>query len=373
MPNKFLEAKENDTSSKREPKAKYKITEGLTFDDVLLVPQFSEIEHRADVDTSTEVLPNFKLRIPFIAANMDTITEYRMAHAMAQAGGLGILHRFLSIPDMLKQIELYNELAKDDNLTTPFVVSIGVHDHERIKVAYDHGIRHFCVDVAHGHHILVKRTLEHLRSEYGQEIGVIAGNVCTYEGAYALFAWGADCVKVGVGPGSVCSTRIKTGAGYPQLSAIMHAKAAKDDYEQEHNCTRYLIGDGGIKNYGDVSKALAAGADVVMMGSIFAGCKQTPGPVWRNEKEEMIKTYRGMASTQAQSDFGIEDINEEGISLTTKYKGNIEHILNRLNRGLKSGMSYCGSTSIKEMQESPNFVKMSASGYYESTPHKSSH
>lgn len=369
---KFLERPGNQQSSKQNRANKINITEGLTFDDVLIIPKYSEIEHRADVDCSTEILPNFKLTIPFVSANMDTITEYRMAFAMAEAGGLGILHRFLSIEDMLKQIDLYNELAQAAEVKTPFVVAIGVHDEERIKAAYDKGIRQFCVDVAHGHHILVKRTIEYLRKEYGKEIGIIAGNVCTYEGAYALFEWGADCIKVGVGPGSVCSTRIKTGAGYPQLSAIMHASDAREDFETKFAIKKYIIGDGGIKNYGDVSKAISAGADAVMMGSIFAGCKQTPGPVWRNEKEEMIKTYRGMASTQAQSDFGIEDINEEGISLTTKYKGNIDHILSRLVRGLKSGMSYSGSRTIPEMQAEPNFVQMSSAGYHESTPHKAS-
>ncbi len=348
----------------------YTVDDGVTFDDVLLVPRYSEIEHRADVDVNTEILPGVKLEIPFISANMDTVTEHGMCHAMAIEGGLGILHRFMSIPDMLKQIELYNELEKEEKTGKPFVIAIGVHDKERIKIAYEHGIRNFCIDVAHGHHILVKRTLEYLRKEFGNEINIIGGNVCTYEGAYDLLEWGADCVKVGVGPGSVCSTRIKTGCGYPQLSAIANAAKAKKDFEAKYNCKKYIIGDGGIKTYGDATKALAAGADAIMMGSIFAGCKQTPGPVWRDENENMIKTYRGMASTQAQSDFGIEDINEEGISLTVKYKGNIKHILNKLTRGLKSGLSYCGSHNLKELQAKPHFVKMSSSGYHESKPHK---
>lgn len=345
------------------------LQEGLTFDDVLLVPKFSDIEHRADVCTSSEVMPGITLEKPFISANMDTITEFQMAIAMAENGCLGILHRFLSIEQMLEQIDLYNNAAKEAGITQPFVVSVGVHDQERIKAAYDKGIRHFCIDVAHGHHILVKRTIEHFRSTYNDVI-VIAGNVCTYDATYDLFSWGADCVKVGIGPGSVCSTRIKTGVGYPQLSAVMHSSRAKKDFEEKNNTKKYIIADGGIKNYGDVTKAMAAGADSIMMGSIFSGCKQTPGRVMRNEKEEIVKSFRGMASSSAQTDFGIEDINEEGIAVNVKYKGNISHILTRLSKGLKSGMSYCASHSIQELQESPNFVKVTQSSIYEGTPHK---
>lgn len=346
--------------------------EGLTFDDVLIVPSYSDVEHRSDVDISTQILPGFRMEKPFVSANMDTITEHEMAHAMSLYGGLGILHRYMSTEDTLKQIDLYKELASKDNLETPFVISIGVRDLDRLDQSFDKGIRNVCIDVAHGHHALVKQTVEALRKKYGNEIGIIAGNICTYEGAFDLFTWGADCIKVGVGPGSVCSTRIKTGSGYPQLSAIANAYAAKNDFlEKNPGAQKFIIGDGGIKHYGDIPKALGAGADAVMMGSIFAGCKQTPGHVWRNHEEEMIKTFRGMASYSAQSDFGIEDINEEGIALNVKYKGNIKHIIERLARGLKSGMSYAGARDIKTMQEVRKFVKITQSGVVEGHPHKS--
>lgn len=361
-------------ASKKEALASSKFIkeeEAMTFDDVLLVPQFSNIEHRADVNTRTKVLPTLEIDLPLISANMDTITEYKMAFAMAEEGGLGILHRYLSIEAMCDQIDKYNELAKEANVKTPFVVSIGVHDKDRTQAAYDKGIRHLCIDVAHGHHSLVQKTIEYIRSEYGNEMEIIAGNVCTYEAAYDLFSWGADCVKVGIGPGSVCTTRIKTGCGFPQLTATMSAAQAKKDFMEENpGSEKFVIADGGIKHYGDVSKAIASGADVVMMGSMFAGCKQTPGIVCRNEKGEMIKSFRGMASASAQSDFGIEDVNEEGIALNVKYKGNINHLLKRIIKGLRSGMSYCGARDIKTMQEVSRFIKVSTSGNLEGHAHK---
>lgn len=351
------------------------IEQALTFDDVLLVPKYSDIEHRADVDISSYFMADFKLEKPFISANMDSVTEHKMAFAMAEHGGLGILHRYLTIDQMLLEIEAYNKLISENTkVKAPFVVSIGVHDEDRYKQAYAAGVRHFCIDVAHGHHSLVKGAIENLRSAYGDEVGIVAGNTCTYEGALDLFTWGADTIKVGVGPGSVCTTRLKTGAGYPQLTAVMLAHKARKDFASKNPdqaSKKFIIADGGIKNYGDVTKAVAAGADTVMMGSIFAGCKQTPGIVWRNEREEMIKSYRGMASQRAQHDFGMDDINEEGIALTVKYKGNIKHILERLLKGLRSGMSYSGARTIPELQEKADFIQITASGVIEGQPHKS--
>lgn len=348
------------------------ITEGLTFDDVFLIPKYSDIEHRADVSTKTQILPGFTLEVPFVSANMDTVTEHKMAFSMMEHGALGVLHRYLTIEDMLKEIDLYNAEVKAHGIKTsvPFVVSIGANDFERTKAAYEAGIRNFCIDVAHGHHLLVKRCIEKLRTLYS-DIGIIAGNVCTYQGAFDLFSWGADCIKVGVGPGSVCTTRIKTGSGYPQLSAIQLAFKAKKDYLAKNpEAQKFIIADGGIKYYGDLTKAIAAGGDAVMMGSLFAGCKQTPGTVFRNENEEMVKSYRGMASIPAQSDFGIEDFNEEGISLTVKYRGNVKHIIERMVKGLRSGMSYSGARDIKTLQNVAEFVRVTQSGHFEGQPHK---
>jgi IMP dehydrogenase len=345
--------------------------EGLTFDDVLLVPQYSDIEHRSEVSVNTKILPGLELEHPFVASNMDTVTEYNMAFSMAKFGATAVLHRYMTIDQMLDQIKEYKECFKREELQEkPLILSIGVHDNERIEAAYNAGVRNYCIDVAHGHHALVKKTILNLRSKYQNEIGIIAGNLATYEAARDLLDWGADCIKVGIGPGSVCTTRIKTGSGYPQLSAIVAAHQARKDFMAKTGKEAFIIADGGIKVYGDIAKAIAAGADAVMMGSIFSGCKETPGIVWRNEKEEMTKNYRGMASAPAQSDFGIDEINEEGVALTVKYKGSVRHILPRMTKGLRSGLSYSGSRNIKEFQEKAKFVRVTNSSIIEGKPHK---
>ena len=349
------------------------LEEGLTFDDVLLIPQYSDIEHRSEVVLNTKILPNISLNLPYVSANMDTVTDHRMAFSMASHGACGILHRYLTIPEMLEEINSYRRLFLDHSIPEQaLIVSIGVHDSERVQSAFSVGVKNFCIDVAHGHHALVKRKISELRKNYGNEIGIIAGNVSTYQGAFDLFDWGADCIKVGIGPGSVCTTRIKTGSGYPQLSAVVSAYRAKNDFLSSHPSKEvFIIADGGIKVYGDITKALAAGADAVMMGSIFSGCKETPGTVWRNENEEMTKSYRGMASAPAQSDFGIENINEEGVAVTVKYKGSVRHIISRMSKGVRSGLSYSGARSIAELQQKAKFVKVSYNSYLEGKAHKS--
>ena len=348
------------------------VTEGLTFDDVLLIPQYSDIKHRSEVSISSKILPGLELEYPYISANMDTVTEYQMAFAMAKNGAAGILHRYMSIEEMLEQIEQFRASFKKEELAPkPIIISLGVHDDKRLEVAIENKVKHFCIDVAHGHHELVKLMLEKMRSKYGSEIGIIAGNVASYEAAFDLYSWGADCVKVGIGPGSVCTTRLKTGSGYPQLSAILAAADARADYLASNpGKEKFIIADGGIKVYGDITKSLAAGADAVMMGSIFSGCKETPGIVWRNEKEEMTKSYRGMASVPAQSDFGIENINEEGVALTVKYKGSVRHLLSRMSKGVRSGLSYSGSRTISELKEKARFVKITSASALEGKAHK---
>lgn len=350
------------------------VEEGLTYDDVLIIPQYSDIEHRSDVNVKTKILPGIELELPYVAANMDTVTEHKMAYAMAKHGASSVLHRYMTIPEMVEEIKNYKaQFKKHDLPVQPMIISIGVHDLERLDAAFAEGIRHVCIDVAHGHHALVKKAISEIREKYGSEVSIMAGNVASYEGAKALFDWGADCIKVGIGPGSVCTTRVKTGAGYPQLSAVLHARQAKEDFLKENpDKEAFIIADGGIKIYGDITKALAAGADAVMLGSMFSGCKETPGIVWRNSNEEMTKSYRGMASAPAQSDFGIENINEEGVALTIKYKGSVRHILPRMTKGVRSGLSYSGARNIKELQEKARFVRITNASFVEGKAHKAS-
>lgn len=348
-----------------------------TYDDVLLLPAYSEIQSRKDVDLSTKILPSLKLEYPFISANMDTITESKMIIAMRQNGCLGILHRFVKDFDQ----QLYNIKAElsvasckelvEDFIRNQLVVSIGLKDTERLEQIYKEGIRFVTIDIAHGHNIGMKRTLDEIKAKYHGHFQVIAGNVCTYEGVTDLYEWGADCVKVGVGPGSVCSTRIKTGCGCPQLSAIIAANLARHAFEKSHDCrdTKFIIADGGIKQYGDITKALAAGVDAVMLGGMFAGCKETPAKRWRDDRGKLKVAFRGMASEDAQNDQGVDDPYEEGISLGVDYKGSVKHIIRAMTKGVKSGLSYCGARDIKELQKNHKFITITNNGFVEGTPH----
>ncbi len=342
--------------------------EALTFNDVILLPQLSDISHRSDIDISTKILPSFSLKKPFISANMDTITEAEMAIAMAENGCLGILHRFMDKKKLHNQMEQMS----GNVYISPFI-SIGINDdfHEIVEMLSRYDIKYVCIDVAHGHHVKVKQIIHKFKKD-NIPIEIIAGNVCSYEGALDLFKWGADCVKVGVGPGSVCSTRIKTGCGCPQLSAILEAYAAKRDFQTTSgmNQQKFIIADGGIQHYGDITKALAAGADAVMLGSLFAGCKQTPTRVHTDSQDRLLKRYRGMASINAQEDQGIDEIYEEGIQVDVQYKGNVRRIIERLEKGLRSGMSYCGARNIKDLQLEHKFIRVTNNGFAEGLPHK---
>ena len=345
------------------------MTRGLTYNDVLLLPAYSEIESRKEVSLSTRILPDLKLEYPFISANMDTITESAMIIAMRTNECLGILHRF--VDDFDQQLHNIRTKLSDDFIRKQLVVSIGLRDTERLEQIYKAGIRFITIDVAHGHHVGMKHTLDQIKAQYHGHFQVIAGNVCTYEGVRDLYEWGADCVKVGVGPGGVCSTRIKTGCGYPQLSAVIEANSARHEFEIEHGClgTKFIIADGGLKQYGDVTKALAAGADAVMLGSMLAGCEETPAKRWRDDRGKLKLSFRGMASEDAQNDQGVDDPYEEGISLSVDYKGSVKHVIRAMTKGVKSGFSYCGSRNIKDLQKNRRFITVTNNGFAEGKPH----
>lgn len=266
---------------------------GLTFDDVLLVPNYNGIRSRQDVSTSVS-MGRINFDIPIISSNMDTITGIRMANAMAELGGLGILHRFMSIE---QNVEEFRKAVNKERVG----VSIGVGEAaiERAEALIAEGAVIICLDVAHGHAKLVNQTIKTLKKKFRDQIVVIAGNVATYAGADYLAAAGADVIKVGIGGGSVCTTRIKTGFGVPQLTAIMMCRQVD----------RVLIADGGIKTPGDAVKALAAGADFVMLGGMLAGTEETPGEVRYKSlpdgRQVAVKIFRGMASKEAQEDFMV--------------------------------------------------------------------
>ncbi len=469
------------------------ITEALTFDDVLLVPKRSSVTSRKDVDTHTRLSRNIELNIPLVSANMDTVTESSMAITMARAGGIGIIHRFMSIEEQVKEVQhvkradniVINEpftitpdktlgdvkellshyqvssilvvnyegklegiltrrdmmweddmakqvkeimTSKESLITAPRTITheeakkilakyrleklplvdgvgalqglitaadilkrihhpkatkdargrlrvgaaIGVKDDflQRAQALVEAGCDVLVVDIAHGHSDLAINAVKELKKRM-PHIDVIAGNVATVEGTKDLIEAGADAIKVGVGGGSICITRIVTGSGVPQLHAILECtKVAKEAGVP-------IIADGGIRNSGDMTKALAAGASSVMLGNLLAGTDESPGiTIFRNGVKQKI--CRGMASLganlgrkerQGEKDDNPNEFVAEGVEATVPYRGKSEEVIYQLVGGLRSGISYCGARNIAEMQQNAQFIKMSPAGLRESHPH----
>lgn len=331
-------------------------TEAITFDDVLLIPSYNHHESRRVVNIAvTDKLQKLTLELPVISSNMDTITESNMANFMQTKGGMGALHRFLSIDDNIKQFKA---------CTGQVFVSVGctAAELERAEALRDAGATFFCVDVAHAHAKYVGKTLKSLRKLLGSRC-IMAGNVATYAGADYLASCGADIIKAGIGGGSVCSTRIKTGFGVPMLTCIQDC--ARTD--------RSIVADGGIRTSGDIVKALAFGADFVMIGGMLAGTAPTPGQVYTNDKGIQVKRYRGMASREAQEDF-LGQMHEwktaEGVSTDVPYRDQQDAIIADIVGGLRSGLTYAGADTIRELQRKLNYVLVTQAGRLESLPHK---
>jgi len=330
--------------------------EAITFDDVLLVPAYNHHESRRVVEINmTDRLAKLSLQLPVISSNMDTITESKMANFMHSKGGIGALHRFLSIEDNIKEFKLCQGQV---------FVSVGctTAELERAEALRDAGADFFCVDVAHAHAKYVGKMLKNLRQILGSRC-IMAGNVATYAGADYLASCGADIIKAGIGGGSVCSTRIKTGFGIPMLTCIQDC--ARTD--------RSIVADGGIRTSGDIVKALAFGADFVMIGGMLAGTEPTPGEVITKEDGRQIKRYRGMASREAQEDF-VGQMQEwktaEGVSAEVPFRHNHDGIIADIIGGLRSGLTYAGSDTISELQRKLNYVRVTQAGRLESLPHK---
>lgn len=465
--------------------------QGLSYDDVLLVPQKSTVESRQHVSSSTRLTKKISLNIPVISSNMDTVTESAMAIAMAQLGGIGIIHRFNSIecqvaevkkvkryrnaviknpltiavnatlayarelmrehgikgllviddknllvgilthrdirfrPDetrMVKEFMTSREklivgapditianaksllvenrieklpLVHDDGSIAGLITSkdiyvkseypsasldskgqllvgaaIGVkaEDIERVRALIDAGVDVLVVDIAHGHSTLAISMVQEIKKRF-PDVELIVGNVATARGARDLICAGADAIKVGVGPGSICTTRIKTGSGYPQLSAIIQCAKEADSYDVP------IIADGGIKQSGDITKAIAAGASTVMLGSLLAGTDESPGvPFVKDGKK--YKVVRGMASFGANlgratttNNRNVLDYVPEGVEALTPYKGKVSECIQQMLGGFYSGMSYCGATSIEQLRGNGIFVPITASGMRESHAH----
>lgn len=333
---------------------------GLTFDDVILVPGYNGIRSRQDVSTNVEVAGR-TFGIPIVSSNMDTITELEMADAITGMGGMSILHRFMTID---ANIQLFKKLKNPKQ--TSISIGIGEESMLRAEALVAAGAEIICVDVAHGHSKEVNYTVRQLRQKWHQNIMIIAGNVATYAGADYLAAAGADIIKVGIGSGSVCTTRIKTGFGVPQLTALQ--ECSKVD--------RCLIADGGIRTPGDAVKALAAGASFVMLGGMLAGCDETPGEIISKKdfagNDIRVKRFRGMASREAQEDFmgGMAEWKTaEGVAVEVACKGPVKNIIQDVMGGVRSGLTYCGADTIKALQRKAQFMEITTAGFVEGTPH----
>lgn len=345
------------------------LNKAYSFEDIALVPNYCPFDSRKDVDISVDLGKGLILQVGIISSNMDTITGHEMANKMGELGGLGILHRFMSIEDNVTE---YKKCKYQTG------VSLGTNEGlDRAKALYDAGARIFCIDVAHGHSKGCGRMVKALREVYGEEVIIIAGNVCTYAGADYLVGTGADIIKVGIGPGSVCTTRLKTGFGVPQLTAIMNCS----------KCSKPIIGDGGIKTPSDAVKAFAGGAKAIMLGGMLAGTNETPGDLYKDYRthagdpfsetkkqyeEGCYKKFRGMASREAFEDmFGAmpDWKTAEGISTKVYCKGPVEIVIKDIVGGLRSGLTYCGAHNIDELRRRVEFVEITNAGRTESGAH----
>lgn len=357
---------------------------GLTFDDVLLIPAESHVLPN-EVKLDTKLAPNLQLHIPLISAGMDTVTEGNMAIAMAENGGLGVIHKNLSIEAQVEEVKKAKRKTVDPNLPHPAVddqgrllaaAAVGVTSDtfERAESLLEAGADAIVIDTAHGHSAGVLHKIKEIR-EHFPNATLIAGNVATGEGTAALFDAGVDVVKVGIGPGSICTTRIVAGVGVPQITAIYDAASVAQKYGKK------IIADGGIKYSGDVVKALAAGGNAVMLGSMFSGTTEAPGTIFTNEGKQ-FKSYRGMGSVGAMSQQhgssdryfqgGVNEANKlvpEGVEALVPYKGDVSNIIYQIDGGLRAGMGYVGAGTIEELIENSQFVQITNAGLRESHPH----
>jgi IMP dehydrogenase len=344
------------------------IKEALTFDDVTLVPKYSEILP-SDVDTSIKLTKNLKLKIPMLSSAMDTVTESKMAIAMAKAGGIGVIHRNLSISKQIEEIKK----VKKKKLLVGAAVGAGPRELQRAKEILKEGVNLIVVDTAHGHTKKVSEIIKFIKRIKDKKMALCAGNIATPEAAKFLIKLGVDIIKVGIGPGSICTTRLVAGIGVPQLSAILSVRSGIK------NKNVRIIADGGIKYSGDLAKAFAAGADAVMIGSLLAGTDEAPGKlIKRNGK--LFKSFRGMGSVGALNKGSADryfqskqkDTSKyvpEGVEGFSKYKGDVGNIIYKLIGGLRSSMGYLGSKQIKYLRNKPQFVKITKAGFYESMVH----
>ena len=343
------------------------IKEALTFDDVTLTPQYSKVLP-SDVSTKTYLSKNLHLDIPIISSAMDTVTESKMAIAIAREGGIGVIHRNLSIDRQIKEIQK----VKSKGLKVGAAVGTNESEFSRVKNIIKLGVDLIVVDTAHGHSQKVADIIMKINKIKTKKTTLCAGNIATANGAKFLCKLGVDLIKVGIGPGSICTTRLVAGIGVPQLSALLDVKKGLKKNVK-------MISDGGIKFSGDIAKALAAGADAVMVGSLLAGTSEAPGKIIK-KKGKLFKVFRGMGSVGAMNKGSADRYFQkkqkdkskyvpEGVEGLIKYKGDAKKTLHKLVGGLRSSMGYLGAPQIKILTKNAKFVKITKAGFYESMVH----
>tara|TARA_B100000945_G_scaffold113439_1_gene89887 strand:+ start:16 stop:1095 length:1080 start_codon:yes stop_codon:yes gene_type:complete len=343
------------------------IKESLTFDDVLLVPRYSSVLP-TETNLKLELGGNLKLKVPFLSSAMDTVTESRMAIAIANSGGLGVIHRNLDIKAQSKEVKK----VKKFNMLVGGAIGTSSKDIYRAKSLLDNGVDLLVIDTAHGHSEKVLKILAKIK-KMNSKVPVCVGNIASGEAAKKLSLEGADILKVGIGPGSICTTRMVAGIGVPQISAIIEVKKSLRNKKVK------IISDGGIKFSGDIAKGLAAGADAIMMGSVFAGTEESPGKKFKY-KNKFYKSYRGMGSIGAMASGSSNRYFQkkqrdkskyvaEGVEGRVEFKGKVSKIIYQLQGGLRSSMGYIGAKNIKEIQKKGKFIKITKAGFYESMVH----
>ena len=344
------------------------IKEALTFDDVTLAPNYSEILP-SETDTKTVLSKNLTLKIPLLSSAMDTVTESKMAIAIAKKGGIGVIHRNLTIKKQIYEIKK----VKSKKLKVGAAVGAGPKEILRAEAILKEKVDLIVVDTAHGHTKKVAEIIKKIKKKKSSKTTLCAGNIATGEAAKFLAKLGVDIIKVGIGPGSICTTRLVAGIGVPQLTAIIDAKKGVKNKKVT------IISDGGIKFSGDIAKALAAGADAVMIGSLFAGTVETPGKLLK-KNGQLYKSFRGMGSVGAMNKGSADRYSQkiqkdsskyvpEGVEGLVKFKGNVNNIIYKLIGGLKSSMGYLGSKKIINLRKKSKFVKITKAGFYESMVH----
>ena len=344
------------------------IKEALTFDDVTLAPNYSEILP-SETNTSIKLSKNLTLKIPLISSAMDTVTEGSMAAAIAEKGGIGVIHRNLSIEKQIFEIKK----VKQKKLLVGAAVGASSEEHRRAKRILKENLDLIVVDTAHAHTKKVSDIIKMIVKTKPKKTTLCAGNIATAEAAKFLIKLGVDVIKVGIGPGSICTTRLVAGIGVPHLSAIMNVKSGVGNRKVS------IIADGGIKFSGDIAKALAAGADAVMIGSLFAGTDQAPGKIIK-KNGKLFKSFRGMGSIGAMNKgsadryFQTKQKNSskyvpEGVEGFVKYKGKVDKVIYQLVGGLKSSMGYLGSKKITHLRKKTKFYKITKAGFFESMVH----